>query len=218
MNISPASSLVGLLFFSFGLSFLNSIELYIFLPLLFLAFTQEYQFKKLLKHLAILNLFILVVVASVLIEKQLQQALLILIRSNAILLMALLLFSQKDIFFIAYGVNTLKLPHKLSSILFFVGKFVFIIKNELAITKKVMKSRNFQKKTDLFTYFTYANAIGMLIIKCFERADKLRKAMELRNFQGEIYQLREEPVTKIDIVFLFLVILSLILSFKGLNV
>ena len=140
-------------------------------------------------------------------------AFLIFLRANAIIVFAFLLFYDKSLFDIAAGLQKLKFSDKLVSIFFFIGKFIFIIKNEIAITKKVMKVRNFHAKTDLFSYRVYANFIGMLIVKCFNRAEKLKNTMILRNFQGKIYQSKLEKITKLDFIILFVVALSLSIKF-----
>jgi cobalt/nickel transport system permease protein len=109
--------------------------------------------------------------------------------------------------------QTLRVPDKLSSLFFFVAKFVIIIKDEFNTTKKVMKVRNFRAKSNVFSYKIYANVIGMMIVKCFDKAEKLKNTMILRNFQGKIYQSKSEKITKLDLVILGMVILSLSIKF-----
>lgn len=145
---------------------------------------------------------------SAVINRDYEFALLIVLRANALLLFTLLIFSDKSLFDIALSLQTLKAPPKLIALFFFVGKFVIIIKNEFETTKKVMKIRNFKSKSNLFSYKIYANVIGMLIVKCFDRAEKLKYSMILRNFQGQIYQSKIDKFTAID----FLIFLSVVAS------
>ena len=76
-----------------------------------------------------------------------------------------------------------------------------------------MRVRNFRAKTSIFSYKIYANVIGMMIVKCFDRAQKLKNTMILRNFQGKIYQSKSEKFRTIDFVILLTVILSLSIQF-----
>jgi cobalt/nickel transport system permease protein len=211
--ISSSFGLISTILYSFGLSFFNEVYLSLFLPTILLIFIQKDALKSILKKMLFLNIFIIIMVLSAMIHKEYNYALLIALRANAIILFALLIFHNKSLFDIASGMQTLKLPDKLVSLFFFVGKFIIIIKQEFNITKNVMKIRNFKSKTNLFSYKVYANVIGMLIVKCFDRAEKLKNSMILRNFQGKIYQSKKEKFSKVDFLILFSVLLSLSIQF-----
>ena len=211
--ISTAIALVSTTLYSFGLSFFDTIYLSMFLPSFLLMVLQKEAIITTFKRLFLLNIFIIMVSASAVINEDYELALLLFLRSNALLLFALLLFYNKTLFDIATGMQTLRVPDKLSSLFFFVAKFVIIIKEEFATTKKVMRVRNFRSKTSIFSYKIYANVIGMMIVKCFDRAEKLKNTMILRNFKGRIYQSKSEKFSKIDFVILLTVILSLSFQF-----
>jgi len=211
--ISSSFGLISTILYSFGLSFFNEVYLSLFLPTILLIFIQKNALKSILKKMLFLNIFIIIMVLSAIIHKEYNYALLIALRANTIILFALLIFHKKSLFDIASGMQTLKLPDKLVSLFFFVGKFIIIIKQEFNITKNVMKIRNFKSKTNLFSYKVYANVIGMLIVKCFDRAEKLKNSMILRNFQGKIYQNKKEKSSKEDFLILFSVLLSLSIQF-----
>jgi len=211
--ISSSFGLISTILYSFGLSFFNEVYLSLFLPTILLIFIQKNALKSILKKMLFLNIFIIIMVLSAMIHKEYNYALLIALRANTIILFALLIFHKKSLFDIASGMQTLKLPDKLVSLFFFVGKFIIIIKQEFNITKNVMKIRNFKSKTNLFSYKVYANVIGMLIVKCFDRAEKLKNSMILRNFQGKIYQNKKEKSSKEDFLILFSILLSLSIQF-----
>jgi len=211
--ISTAFALLSTTIYSFGLSFFESIYISMFLPSFLLIILQKEAILVTFKRLFLLNIFIVMVTASAIINEDYELALLLFLRSNALLLFVLLIFYNKTLFDIATGMQTLRVPDKLSSLFFFVAKFVIIIKEEFAITKKVMRVRNFRSKTSIFSYKIYANVIGMMIVKCFDRAQKLKNTMILRNFQGKIYQSKSEKFRTIDFVILLTVILSLSIQF-----
>ena len=164
-----------------------------------------------------MNIFIILVSISAVINKNYELALLIFLRSNTLLLFTLLIFHNKTLFDIAMGMKTLKVSDKLSSLFFFVAKFIVIIKEEFNTTKKTLKIRNFNPKSSIFSYQIYANIIGMLIVKSFDRAEKLKNTMVLRNFKGVIYQSKDEKFAKIDFIILISVILSLSIKFGKVN-
>lgn len=207
--ISTAFALVSSFVYNFGLSFFDTLYISMFLPSFFLMALKKEAILPTLKRLLLLNIFIVFVSASAFFTGNKNLAYLIFLRSNALLLFTLLMFYEKTLFDIAASMQTLKVPNKLTSIFFFVAKFIIIIKEEFDITKKVMKIRNFKSKSNVFSYIIYANVIGMIIVKCFERAEKLKNSMILRNFQGKIYSTKDEKFTKVDLVIFILVIVSL---------
>jgi len=211
--ISTSFGLISITLYSFGLSFFNEVYLSLFLPTVLLILIQKKAIIPTLKKVIFLNIFIVIMVISAVIHKEYNYALLIAMRANAIIIFALLVFYNKSLFDIANGMHTLRLPDKLVSLFFFVGKFIIIIKQEFNTTKKVMKIRNFRAKTNVFSYKVYANVIGMLIVKCFERAEKLKNSMILRNFKGKIYQSKSEKISTIDFIIFFCVLLSFSIQF-----
>ena len=211
--ISTAIALLSTTIYSFGLSFYETIYISMFLPSFFLVVLQKETILVTFKRLFFLNIFIVMVSASAIINEDYELALLLFLRSNALLLFVLLLFYKKTLFDIATAMQTLRLPDKITSLFFFVAKFVIIIKEEFSITKKVMRVRNFKAKTTIYSYKIYANVVGMMIVKCFDRASKLKNTMILRNFQGKIYQSKSEKFKTIDFVVLLSVIISLSIQF-----
>lgn len=210
--ISASFGLIATTIYSFGLSFFDSIYLSMFLPCIFLMIIQREAIAQIFKKLIFLNIFIVFVSASALLSKDYELALLIFLRSNALLLFMLLIFYKKSLFDIAISMQTLRVPDKLTAVFFFVAKFIVIMKEEFELTKKVMKTRNFKSKTNIYSYKIYSNVIGMLIVKCFDKADKLKNSMILRNFQGKIYQSKSDKFTKMDFLIFCVIIFSL--SFK----
>jgi len=211
--ISSSFGLISIVIYSFGLSFFNEVYLSLFIPTIVVMIFKKNAIIPTMKKILFLNIFIAIMVMSAVLNKEYNYALLIALRANSIIIFALLVFHNKSLFDIATGMQTLRFPDKLVSLFFFVGKFIIIIKQEFNTTKKVMRVRNFQAKTDLFSYKVYANVIGMLIVKCFDRAEKLKNTMILRNFQGRIYQSKKESFSKTDFIILFSVILSLSIQF-----
>jgi len=207
--ISPSFGLISVILYSFGLSFVESPSLSMLIAPVYLMIIKKDALFLTLKKMLFLNIFIVIMGLSAVINQDYEYAFLIILRANALILFTLLVFHEKTLFDIASALQVLKVPNKLVTLFFFVGKFVIIIKNEYEVTKKVMKVRNFRAKSSFFSYKIYANVIGMMIVKCFDRAEKLKYSMILRNFKGTIYQNRESISNKTDWLLLFSVILSL---------
>ncbi len=127
-----------------------------------------------------------------------------------VLFVILSLFANKDIFEITLGLQELKIPPNIVALFFFSAKFIFLLGLELQKFRKTLHVRGFVAKTSWFTYTTYGNFIGMLIIKSFHNAKKLQNAMIIRGFDKKIYTLSStNTLYKTEVLLLGLVVLSL---------
>lgn len=208
--IRPSLALVALFFYSICLGLSKTLTLILALPIFLMILWYKGQWKDFLKKLLFLNLFIALVVLSLLISNEKEHALLIFLRSNAIIAMALFLFHEKDAFAIAFGIQQLHAPKKLTSLFFFTAKFILLIKEEFNAFRQTLKTRGFKATTSIFTYQTYANFVGMLIIKALRRAQKLEHAMRLRGFNGELYTVNgTKAISKQEILFMVVIGVSI---------
>lgn len=181
------------------------------LPLLLLSWLQKKHLFTILKRLFFLNTLIIIVVLSLLWQKNYDLALLVFLRSNFILFFIVMLFHGKDEFAIAIAMQRLRLPHKFTSMFFFTAKSIFLIKREFNLFKNTLYVRGFTPKTNLLTYKTMAGFVGILFIKALERSVWLQKAMLLRGFCGEVYTLEAyQPLRRNDTLLIFITILSLL--------
>ena len=210
-HITPSTALILALLYSTSIALQEHLYSTMFIPLLLLSWIQKESLWLIAKRLFFLNAFIAIVVLSIIWQKDYDLALLVFLRSNAILLFILMLFQGKDEFAIAIAMQRLHLPHKLTSIFFFTAKSIFLIKREFSLFKNTLYVRGFIPKTNLLTYKTMAGFVGILFIKALERSVQLQKAMQLRGYCGEVYTLKKyQAITTYDIMLICITILSLL--------
>ena len=209
--IRVSLALITLLLYSTCLGLSPALTVFLLPPLLLIAWWYTGTWKHFFIKLLFLNIFIIMIVISLLFAHKTEHALLVFLRSNAIIAMALFLFHDKDAFAIAFGIQRLRVPKKLSALFFFTAKFIVLIKEEFATFRHTLKIRGFKATTSLFTYKTYANFIGMLIIKALRRATRTQHAMLLRGFNGELYSLHQSTIiSKQEYLFLLVLCASLL--------
>jgi cobalt/nickel transport system permease protein len=126
-------------------------------------------------------------------------ATLITIRSNIIVLAFLALVSTTPVFALGYAMAGLGIPDKMVQLFFFTYRYIHVIYEEYQRLMKALKVRGFRAKSNIHTYRTYAYLVGMLLVKSYERAERVREAMLCRGFKGRFYTLYEFSVTKSDI-------------------
>jgi cobalt/nickel transport system permease protein len=92
---------------------------------------------------------------------------------------------------LGHTLNRLHLPDKMVHMLLLTYRYLFVLEQEYQRLLRAMKIRNFQPKTDLHTYRTYAYLVGMLFVRASERARRVHSAMICRGFNGRFVSLRQ---------------------------
>lgn len=129
-------------------------------------------------------------------------ALLITIKSNGIVLALLALLATTPVITLGHAMSHLYLPDKLVHLFFFTIRYLQVLHLEYDRLRDAMKIRAFKPRSNLHTYRSLAYLIGMLLIKSFDRADRIRKAMVCRGFHGKFYLLSHFELRRNDMVML----------------
>ncbi|MFH1487845.1 MAG: cobalt ECF transporter T component CbiQ [Pseudomonadota bacterium] len=124
-------------------------------------------------------------------------ALLITLKSNAIILALMALMATMSVFTLGRAMRHLRVPTKIVQLFFFTYRYIHVIHSETNRMLRTIKSRGFRPGNNLHTYRTYAYLVGMLLIKSQERAERVRAAMLCRGFRGNFYDL-SEPAFRIS--------------------
>ncbi len=105
-------------------------------------------------------------------------------QANVILMGITILLGNLDVFQFAKALQYLKLPSKLIYLLFFTIRYLEVLKQTFEKIQRAMRVRGFKLQTNLHTYQSIGNAIGMLLIKSLSKAQRIEQAMRCRGFQG----------------------------------
>lgn len=123
-------------------------------------------------------------------------------KSNAIVLILIALMGTIRIQDLGPAMQQLKIPNKLCHILLFTYRYIFVIYQEYTTMRQAMSARGFTPRTDSHTYKTYAWLVGMILVKSWDRAERVNGAMHCRGFKGRFYTLTEFHTTGKDYAFL----------------
>ncbi|MDU9048078.1 MAG: cobalt ECF transporter T component CbiQ [Candidatus Electrothrix sp. Rat3] len=116
-------------------------------------------------------------------------ALLITIKSNAVILLFISLLATSTAAQLGHGLQQLHLSPKLCLLLLFSYRYIALIQQELFRLQRAASLRCFQPKTNLHTYKTYSYMLGMMLVRSWNRAARVQQAMELRGFSGRFHSL-----------------------------
>jgi len=126
------------------------------------------------------------------------------LKCNAILLAMIALLATMPVFTLGHAMSELHFPDKIIHLFLFTYRYIHVISQEYHRLVNAMKIRGFIPRTNLHTYKSYAYLVGMLLVKSYDRAERVYKAMLCRGFTGKYYTLSQFSVKKGDIVYLAL--------------
>ncbi len=179
-----------------------------------LILTAGISIRRVLSRLAIVNTFILFlwlvlpftshgeVLYSVgplkVHEEGVRLAVLITLKSNAIVMALIGLLATCPIVNLVHALSHMGVPDKLVHLFFFCFRYLHVIHEEYCKLANAMKIRGFRPRTDRHTYRSLAYLVGMLLVRSFDRSARILDAMKCRGFKGEFYILGHYEMRRQD--------------------
>ncbi|WP_321449750.1 cobalt ECF transporter T component CbiQ [uncultured Cohaesibacter sp.] len=141
----------------------------------------------------------------------LRQAIVILLRANAIVMASLALLATIDAVTFGQALAKLKVPERLVHLLLFTVRYIEVLHAEYLRLKTAMKCRGFAPGNNLHTYKSVGYLVGMLLIRSFERSERILMAMKCRGFNGQFHLLKDFDYTRRDFTFSMIAFLFVLL-------
>jgi cobalt/nickel transport system permease protein len=141
-------------------------------------------------------------------EKGFEKFLLINIKSILAIFMSILITTTTDLMLLLKGMERLKIPRLAISIVSFMYRFIFLLIDEIERMIMAFQSRYFRLSLKNRIKM-FANMIGVLFIRTYERGERIYLAMESRGFKGEVHTYSDLKWRKSDSLafIIFLIIL-----------
>jgi len=117
-----------------------------------------------------------------------------------------LVFSSHPVRLI-HGLHHLHLPGKLVNIFFLSTRYIPVIEMEKNRLLRAMKIRCFKAQNNIHTYKTTGNLLGLLLLRSYERGEKIYRGMILRSFSGIFWTYHHFKWSKRDTIITFCVII-----------
>ncbi len=128
-------------------------------------------------------------------------ALQITVKCNAILLALIALLATTPIVTLGHAMGRLRIPDKVVQLFLFTHRYIHVIVQEYDRLTNAMRARGFVPRTNMHTYRSYAYLVGMLLVRSYDRAERIHKAMLCRGFHGKYHTLSQFSVTRGDITY-----------------
>ncbi len=123
------------------------------------------------------------------------------LKTNAMVLVTIALLGTSHVFELAHALVHMRFPQKLVHLFFFFYRYISVLHDEYTRLRNAMRMRSFRPRTDMHTYRTYAYLVGMLLVRSFERSQRVYGAMLCRGFHGHFPLMSHFHLHRADIVF-----------------
>jgi|YelNatPaOPRAMG01_1025707.scaffolds.fasta_scaffold16042_5 cobalt/nickel transport system permease protein len=218
-RMDPRVKIIVFLSFSLLCATSNTLKI-TFLYLLYsasLIFCSKIRLKAFLTRLLGANFFIGLIWLFVPMRYfQLEQALMVTMKSNAIIMATIALLATSSVFSLARASLDLKFPKKLASILFLLYRYLTVNHEEYEKLKRAISARGFSPRLNVHTYKTYGYLIGGLLVRSYERAEETYKCMLSRGFKGDFPLYDVLTWQKRDLVFgIIMILITSFIRFKS---
>jgi cobalt/nickel transport system permease protein len=128
------------------------------------------------------------------------------LKCNAILLALIALVATMPVATLGHAMGRLRVPDILIQLFLFTYRYIHVIFQEYDRLRNAMKARGFVPRTNTHTYRSYAYLMGMLLVRSYDRAERIHKAMLCRGFRGKYHTLSQFSVTRGDVAYLMIMV------------
>jgi cobalt/nickel transport system permease protein len=102
--------------------------------------------------------------------------------------------------------HALRVPGLLVQLAVLTYRYIFVLEGELARLRVALRVRGYRNRADRHSYRTIGHVAGALLVRGYERAERVGQAMRCRGFTGRFHSLTRFHTTAADVaVFLLLV-------------
>lgn len=130
-----------------------------------------------------------------------ERAVLILLRVNLAALVILTLLGGLEPVRLGHALARLGVSAKLVHLLLFAARWVALVGEEAGRLHEALRARAFRASTSRHTLRTLAHFIGQLLVRAFERAERVDEAMRCRAFAGRFALVDDTDFGRRDAVF-----------------
>ncbi|MFC1749496.1 cobalt ECF transporter T component CbiQ [Pseudomonadota bacterium] len=130
----------------------------------------------------------------------LRLSVLIVVKAIAIVLIAYAIFGSRRFDINMIALQHLKCPSVVVQMMLFTYRYIFLFLQEMRRMDTAMKARGFEKKPNMYTLKVMGGFVGTLLVRSFERTERIYKAMLSKGYNGEFHTLVEFNADSKDII------------------
>ncbi|MGN7612763.1 cobalt ECF transporter T component CbiQ [Magnetococcales bacterium HHB-1] len=168
-----------------------------------LAWTFRIRWKPTLKRLAAMDTFMVVLLVMLPFTipgdpflalgsfdaswQGLWRAVAIILKANCVVLTVLALLGTLESVVIGQALASLGISKKLVHMFLLTVRYIDVLHGEYRRLRRAMQARGFQAQGNLHTWRSLGWLMGMLLVRSFERSERILIAMKSRGFSGQLF-------------------------------
>jgi cobalt/nickel transport system permease protein len=121
-------------------------------------------------------------------------------KATAIVVMTIPLFGTNPFPVTIAALGNLKIPQLIIQMILLSYRYLYVFANEMQRMATAMKSRGFRARTNVRTLRTIGNFVGVLVVRSFERTERVYDAMLSRGYAGKSPRLETPPLGGVDLL------------------
>jgi cobalt/nickel transport system permease protein len=139
--------------------------------------------------------------------------LLIFLKAAALILLLQVVLVTASLTTTLKAAHHLRVPGLIVQLLMLSYRYVYVLGDELTRLRIALRVRGFRNRPSKHAYRTVGHLAGALLLRGYERAERVGQAMACRGYHGRFHALTQFQTRSRDVVFfLFLAILSVSLT------
>jgi cobalt/nickel transport system permease protein len=111
------------------------------------------------------------------------------LKANAVVLSVAALIGTLDAVTLGHALAHFHVPQKLTQLMLFMVRYFDVLGREYARLRAAMKVRCFRPAMNRHSYRMFGYLVGMLLVRSFDRSERVLAAMKCRGFCGRYYML-----------------------------
>ncbi len=122
------------------------------------------------------------------------------LRAAAIVILSMALIYSTPMTRLLRAAEKLRVPRVLIQIALLTYRYIFTLSWEASRIRWALATRGFHNRAVLRVYQTWANVIGLTLIRSLERTERIYRAMQCRGYDGTMKTLCGFSTTSMDVV------------------
>ncbi len=116
-------------------------------------------------------------------------AIMIALKAHAVVLSVAALIGTMDGVTLGHALAHFHVPQKLTQLMLFMVRYFDVLGREYARLRAAMRVRCFRPAMNGHSYRAFGYLVGMLLVRSFDRSERVLAAMKCRGFCGRYYML-----------------------------
>jgi cobalt/nickel transport system permease protein len=126
-------------------------------------------------------------------------ALLLCLKALAVVTLTLVLLATTPLHVTLQAAHALRVPGLLVQLAMLTFRYIFVLSAELARLRIALQVRGYRNRANRHSYRTAGHVAGTLLVRGYERAERVGQAMRCRGFDGRFRSLTQFRTTAADV-------------------